>query len=264
MVSRRLGRSLGVDVIPAKTCPLNCIYCEVGRTTRLTLQRKEFVPAREVIREVSNAVEHFPHIDYITFSGSGEPTLNSALGEMISSIKRIISIPVAVLTNGVLLHDREVRAALMDADVVLPSLDAATPVVFRRINRPHPRLNLAEIIDGLIEFRQEYSGKIWLEILFARDVNDSPEEVDRIKEAIGRIKPDRVQIHTVTRPPAERNVEPVSADFLRTVHHRLGEGCEILRSILPLHANGQRSARPRQHQPYQRTQIAEDNDESVC
>ena len=226
--SRRLGLSLGVDIIPPKTCPLNCIYCEVGRTTRLTLLRKEYVPSDAVVREVHDALEGYPHLDHITFSGSGEPTLNSALGLMIAQIKNQTAIPVAVLTNGVLLSEKDVRQDLMKADVVLPSLDAASIEAFHCINRPHPRLNLFRIIDGLIEFRQEYSGKIWLEILFVRGVNDSPQELERLKWAVEMILPDKVQIHTVSRPPAEIGLQPVTLQFLESAREFFGGTTEVI------------------------------------
>jgi wyosine [tRNA(Phe)-imidazoG37] synthetase (radical SAM superfamily) len=226
--SRRLGVSLGVDVLQPKTCPLNCIYCELSRTTRLTLLRDEYVPAAEVIEEVSRALTELPRVDYVTFSGSGEPTLNSALGRMISGIKKQAGVPVAVLTNGVFLFMKEVRDDLLEADIVLPSLDAASVDVFRCINRPHPRLNLFRIIDGLVEFRNEYHGQIWLEILFVKDVNDSLEEVQRLKAAVARIKPDKVQLHTVSRPPAETTVNPVTQDFLHRAQRLFGGRSEVL------------------------------------
>ncbi len=237
--SRRLGVSLGVDIIPSKTCPLNCIYCEVGRTTRLTLLRREYVPSEEVVREVRDALSGLPPPEHVTFSGSGEPTLNSALGRMIAGIKKETSVPIAVLTNGILLSEKEVRKDLLEADVVLPSLDATSIEVFRRINRPHPRLNLFRIIDGLIEFRHEYSGKIWLEILFVKGVNDFPEEVERLKIAVDRIKPDKIQIHTISRPPAEPGVQPVSLGFLGSVREAFGYQCEVVwraPGILPMPA----------------------------
>jgi wyosine [tRNA(Phe)-imidazoG37] synthetase (radical SAM superfamily) len=226
--SRRLGLSLGIDIIPPKTCPLNCIYCEVGRTTRLTLLRKEYVPSEEVVKEVGDALKGFPHLDHITFSGSGEPTLNSALGSMIAGIKKQTSIPVAVLTNGVLLSEKDVRRDLMEADVVLPSLDAASIEAFHCINRPHPRLNLFRIIDGLIEFRQEYPGKIWLEILFVKGVNDSPGELERLKRAVEMIMPDKVQMHTISRPAAELGLQPVTLQFLESTKDFFGGIAEVI------------------------------------
>jgi wyosine [tRNA(Phe)-imidazoG37] synthetase (radical SAM superfamily) len=176
--SRRLGMSLGVDLIPKKVCSLNCVYCEVGKTTNLTLERKEYVSVEAVKAELKHYFNHnsFAVPDYITFSGSGEPTLNIYLGEILQFIKENKpDIPIAVLTNGTLLYKEEVRKSLLQADVVLPSLDAATEPVFKKINRPVKDLNISECIQGLIEFRKEFSNKIWLEIFILPGYNDNIE-----------------------------------------------------------------------------------------
>jgi wyosine [tRNA(Phe)-imidazoG37] synthetase (radical SAM superfamily) len=163
--SRRLGISLGIDLVPMKTCSLNCIYCECGKTTNLTLERREYVPLAEVKAEFLHYLSNHPKPDYITFSGSGEPTLNSLIGEAIRFIRsHETEIPVAVLTNGTLLFDPQVREELKPASMVMPSLDAATDKVFIKINRPHPELTVDRMIDGLIQFRKEFQGLIWLEI----------------------------------------------------------------------------------------------------
>jgi wyosine [tRNA(Phe)-imidazoG37] synthetase (radical SAM superfamily) len=242
VVSRRLGQSLGVDIVPAKTCSLNCIYCEVGKTTRLTLDRREYTPASEVVDEVAEALTCVGEIDFITFSGSGEPALHSSIGVMIRELKKITSIPIAVLTNGTMLYEPEVRRGLMEADVVLPSLDAATPAVFQRINRPHPGLDFQRMIEGLVQFSNEYAGKLWVEILFVRNVNDSPGQVRRMKEILRRVKADKVQIHTVTRSPAEDIARPVSLDFLRRTAHLIGGRSEVLWASSSAHRGGERSA----------------------
>ena len=226
--SRRLGRSLGVDVIPRKTCTLDCVYCELGPTDKRALRRKEYVPLAAVIEEVRTALSAPERIDTITFSGSGEPTLNSSLGTMIHRIKGLTRIPVAVLTNGTLLYLPEVRKDLMEADIVLPSLDAATAKVFERINRPHPRLHLDTIVEGIKIFRKEYRGQLWLEILFVKDVNDVDEEVSALKRLVDEISPDKIQLNTVVRPPAMTDALPVSRSALARICAFLGPKCEII------------------------------------
>jgi wyosine [tRNA(Phe)-imidazoG37] synthetase (radical SAM superfamily) len=230
VLSRRLGYSLGVDVIPVKVCSLNCVYCEVGRTTQLTLERKEYVPAGEVVAEVMSEVQRAGQIDHISFSGSGEPTLNSQLGWMIRSLKNQVSIPVAVLTNGTLLFQKDVREDLNAADVVLPSLDAASPDVFHMVDRPHGRLEIGRIIEGLIQFREEYAGQIWLEILLVKGMNDMPGEIALLRQTIERIRPDKVQLNTVVRPPAEAAVRPLGAAELAAICQQFGPRCEVIAS----------------------------------
>ena len=227
--SRRLGRSLGIDLVPYKICTFDCIYCELGRTTNKTISRLSYVSLEEIQRELEltlSILDKKP--DYITISGSGEPTLNTNIGEIIRKIKEITSTPVAVLTNGSLFSMDEVREGLSEADVVLPSLDAITPALFEYINRPHPSLKIEEIISGLIQFRKQYRGQIWLEILFCRGVNDGREETERFKEVIERIEPDRVQLNTAVRPPAENFVFPLTLDQLKEIRERLGDKAEII------------------------------------
>jgi wyosine [tRNA(Phe)-imidazoG37] synthetase (radical SAM superfamily) len=209
--SRRLGISLGVDIIPFKTCSLDCLYCECGRTTRLTCERQSFFPPRLLLEELKRTLAAIPHLDFITFSGSGEPTLNSDLGWFIAEIKKISAVPLAVLTNGTLLFRTDVRRELLPADVVLPSLDAALAGSFARINQPCAGLDLEGIIAGLETFRGEYAGKIWLEVFILKGVNDSPADIEALRLALLRVKPDKVQLNTLDRPPAYADV--TSADF---------------------------------------------------
>ncbi len=199
--SRRLGMSLGVDLVPKKVCSLDCVYCEVGKTTRLTLERKEYVRFDKVKEELAHYFNSLPDPDYITFSGSGEPTLNTCIKDVLQFIKQNKPhIPVAVLTNGTLLHDKAVQDALMDAYVVLPSLDSATEAGFKKINRPPEALKIESYIQGLIDFRQAFKGKIWLEILILPWYNDTEQELTALKKAIVRIRPDSIQLNTLDRP----------------------------------------------------------------
>ena len=199
--SRRLGISLGVDLVPMKTCTLNCIYCECGESTHLTLERGEYVPFAMVKKELSFYFENNPAPDYITFSGSGEPTLNSRIGDVLDFIKnQIHDIPLAVLTNGTLFYQKQVREDIKGATVIIPSLDSATEKVFRKINRPSPHLKLDTIVQGLIQLRKEYSGKIWLEIFIVPGMNDTEQELTALKQVIEKIEPDQIQLNTLDRP----------------------------------------------------------------
>ncbi|MGE4565096.1 MAG: radical SAM protein, partial [Victivallaceae bacterium] len=162
--SRRLGRSLGIDLIPYKICSYDCIYCQLGRTTTKTMTRREYLPIDEIIAGIERKLKETCEFDYITLSGSGEPTLHSGLGVLIEAIKKLTRKPLAVITNGSLLKDAAVRAELMAADVVMPSLDAGTQEYFETVNRPCPGLLLDDVVDGLAHFSREFKGKLWLEV----------------------------------------------------------------------------------------------------
>lgn len=220
--SRRLGYSLGVDILPYKTCTLDCVYCQLGPSPRTRLRRGDFVPVAAVLDEIEAAVASGKRIDTITFSGSGEPTLNRSLGRLIRGIKRFTKLPVTVLTNGTLLYRRDVREALAAADVVVPSLDAATPALFRRVNRPHPRLTFDRLLEGLRLFRRDYKGRIWLEVMLVKGVNDSPAHIRRLKKIVDEIRPDRVDLTTPVRPPAEAWAAPLSAPELERIGREIG------------------------------------------
>lgn len=227
--SRRLGRSLGMDLIPFKTCTFDCIYCDLGRTKDKTTLRQSFVPLEEILKELELTLSTLKkEPDFITLSGSGEPTLNKNIGEIIRGVKEITSIPTAVLTNGSLLFLDEVRKDLLEADVVLPSLDAITPTLFKYINRPASSLKNEEIISGLIQFRRQYRGQIWLEVLFCRGVNDGHEEVEKFKGVIERVQPDRVQLNTPFRPPAEEFAFPLTLVQLEEIRKQLGSKAEMI------------------------------------
>lgn len=210
--------SLGVDLIPHKICSLNCVYCECGRTSKLTLERKEYVPVKDVFSELKDFFNNNPDPEYITFSGAGEPTLHSQIGEVLGFLKELRpQIPLAVLTNGSLLSDAEVREELMQADLVLPSLDAATDAAFRKINRPVRNLSVAQYIRGLIDFRKAFKGKIWLEILILPGYNDDRQNIDALKEAVLQIKPDRIQLNTLDRPGTVEDLRAASGEELQEI-----------------------------------------------
>jgi len=216
--SRRLGLSLGIDLVPYKFCSMNCLYCEAGRTTCLTTERREYVPVDEVLAEIGDYLNHNPHIDYLTFSGAGEPTLHSKVGEIINFLKKNYSrYKIAMITNSSLLWNNDLRRELLAADMILPSLDAATEATFRKINRPDESLKLQQIIEGLIAFRENYQGKMWLEIFFIPGINDSEEELSKFVEIVELIKPDEVQLNSLDRPGTESWVTPMSREKLESI-----------------------------------------------
>ncbi len=218
--SRRLGRSLGVDLVPFKTCTYDCAYCQLGRTTNKTVVRKPYVPAEDVMSELERRLSQGVHPDYITLSGSGEPTLNSEIGKVVEAIKHRTGIPIAVLTNGSLLWMKEVRGELLMADVVMPSLDAARPNTFEAINRPHPDIEFSKMLQGLIDFRREYRGKIWLEIFLAKGINDGETELNELIRMAELISPDRIDLNTAVRPPADNSVKALTAAELESIASR--------------------------------------------
>jgi len=222
--SRRLGRSLGVNPIPFKTCNYNCVYCQLGRTSPLLNHRQAFFPPGEVLQEIQHALEmHVGEIDYVTLVGEGEPTLYQNLGDVIAQTKRMTPLPMAVITNGSLLHRDEVQQELVPADVVIPSLDAADRETWKKVNRPHGRLDLEEIIEGLVRFRHMFHGQLWVEVMLVKGINDQEESLQAIRRALDRIAPDEIHLNIPVRPPAEGWVEPADAEGLVRAHVLLGE-----------------------------------------
>ena len=227
--SRRLGQSLGIDLVPHKVCTYDCIYCQIGKTTEKTLQRKEYVPEKEVLQELRAFLnEAGSSVDYLSLGGSGEPTLHSKIRSIIKGIKEITPIPVAVITNGSLLWKKKVREDLLQADVILPSLDAVSQEIFEKINRPSPRLSVERVIEGLIEFRKVYKGQIWLEILLCKEVNDTPEELRKMKEVVEQVQPDLIHLNTVVRPPSEDWVKPLSQEEMENIRGFFGERASVI------------------------------------
>jgi wyosine [tRNA(Phe)-imidazoG37] synthetase (radical SAM superfamily) len=212
VLSRRLGLSLGVDLLRHKTCNLDCVYCELGRTRCLTAERERFVPRERVLSEIKQ--RSLDSFDFLTFAGSGEPTLSKDLGEIIEKARELVGAPLAVITNSTLFSSPSVRREVSLADVVLPSLDAATQSTFRAINRPAAGLRIEGVIEGLQRFRGEYGGEIWLEVMLAKHVND--QEAELIAQAAESISPDRIQLNTVVRPPAEP-VEPLGEEEMEKI-----------------------------------------------
>jgi len=222
--SRRLGKSLGIDPIPLKTCNWNCVYCQLGRTAPLTLERGEYLPRHEILAEVKRAlaVQRLGEVDWVTFVGSGEPTLHIGLGWMIRQVKENTDLPVAVITNGALLHLSEVREELSAADAVLPTLDAGNAWLYRQINRAAPRFTFNQLIEGLYLFRKEFSGKLWIEVMLIKDMNDTEGALQEIARWLASLKPDQVHITLPVRPPAEAGIRPSDAAGLERAQSLIG------------------------------------------
>lgn len=234
--SRRLGQSLGIDPVPLKTCNWNCIYCQLGRTRPLRIERRYNFSVLEILSEVRKALDsHDPgEIDWVTFVGSGETTLHAGIGEMVRGVKAMTDIPVAVITNGSLLYMPEVRYELKSADAVMPSLDAGNPVLYRRINRPHPSLTFERLTNGLIAFRKMYQKNLWIEIMLIGGVNDTEDALQEIAGWLEKIQPDEVHVVQPTRPPAEAWVRPPDVEGLERAKKILGAATKIM---LPAQGN---------------------------
>lgn len=231
--SRRLGQSLGIDPIPLKTCNWNCVYCQLGRTVPLVNARRAYVPVDEVLREVGEALarQQTGTVDWVTFVGSGEPLLHNGIGSLIGGVKAQTDLPVAVITNGSLLHLEEVRKELAQADAVLPALDAGTPTLYHKLNRPHPDIAFEYLVDGLVAFREVYQGKMWLEVMLVRDWNDSSIALNDIATIVRQIRPDAVHINIPDRPPAEPWVQFPNQAGLARAKAILGEVSHVLTPV---------------------------------
>lgn len=229
--SRRLGLSQGIDLLSTKTCNFDCVYCEIGHTSIHTCERQEYTPTAEILAEIDTLLSRedlAKPIDVFTITATGEPTLHTGLGEIIRHIKKKTGKPVAVLTNGAMLHRADVRQELAEADIVIPSLDAARPQSFRKVDRPAGCVDLSEIIDGLATFCREFSGQVWLEVMLVRNLNDQADDITALNEAIKRIKPHRVQLNTVVRPPLESFAEPLTHEELTAIARQLPGNVEII------------------------------------
>ena len=216
--SRRLGISLGVDLVPHKVCSLNCVYCEVGKTTNLTIERQEYIPLNDILTELKNYLDEKPDLDYITFSGAGEPLLHNGIGKVISFIKdNYPQYKLALLTNSTLLYDKDVRNEILGIDLLLPSLDAVSEKIFKKLNRPNSKLDNNKIIEGLIEFRRSFKGIIWLEVFIVPGLNDNETELELLNKTIIDISPDQVQLNTLDRPGTESWIEPITKNRMEKI-----------------------------------------------
>ena len=231
--SRRLGRSLGIDIVPYKVCSFDCIYCQLGRTTTKTLERKEYIPLDEIIADFELRLAEDCEFDYITLSGSGEPTLYSKIGELIEAIKNRSSKPLAVLTNGSLLWKPEVRDSILGADLVLPSLDAGNQRSFELINRPCEGLDFEQVVDGIEKFTRIFKGKTWLEVFLLSGICDPYVEAKAIAERVKRISPSVTQLNTVARPPCESYALPVSRKSMEQLAWLFPAPVEIIADFSP-------------------------------
>jgi wyosine [tRNA(Phe)-imidazoG37] synthetase (radical SAM superfamily) len=228
VLSGRLGRSLGLDLLGARICSMNCVYCESGPLERMTLSRAPYVPAAALLAELraweaGRVKRGEPLPDVVTLGGMGEPTLNSEMPQIIEGVRSTLpGVPVAVLTNASLMTDPSVRAELARADMVLPSLDSLVPEEFARVNRGHPGLDPASIAGGVLAFRRESAAKLYLEVLLSAGVNDSARNLELLTEYCGQLKPDRVDVVTLSRPGTEAWARPVDAATLARWREALG------------------------------------------
>ncbi len=220
--SRRLGNSLGISPIPRKVCNYSCIYCQLGRTDKMTGERKEFFKKEDILKEFKEYLKDSNKFDVITIVGEGEPTLYLKLGELIKDVKKLTSKPVAVITNGALLHDKNVRKELCEADIVLPSIDGYDEETSKIIDRPLGTIKFDEELQGLIEFSKEYTGQLWLEIMLVEGINSDKNSIEAFKEILKKINYDRVYINTPVRPPAEDYVKSVGKEIIEYAVKELG------------------------------------------
>lgn len=216
---------MGINIVPYKVCSYDCVYCEVGKTTKLTVKRESFFSPEEIFQEFCDYIDKVGRLDYVTFSGSGESTLNKDIGFLIDRVKDETDKPIAILTNGSLLWMDEVKHDLKNADLIIPSLDAVSENIFKMVNRPHPSLNINKVIEGIKDFTQSFKGRVWVEILFVRGMNDTEDEIRRLAEAINVINPFRVQLGTVIRPGIEDYALPVSSSKLDGIKKEMVKLC---------------------------------------
>lgn len=227
--SRRLGLSLGIDPLNCKSCNLNCVYCELGSTVRYVSSRKVFVETEELLKEIREYFTAGGKADFLTFSGSGEPTLALNLGDLIDAVKKEFGLPVALITNTTLFSDLAVRTDAMKADVILPSIDAACEEAFFKTDRPHPSLKLADILEGFREFCAGYGGRIWAEVLLVKGLNDTKENLEKLAEYFAQIGSiEKIQVNTVVRARAEDYAEPLTPEEMRRAAVLLGPRAEVI------------------------------------
>ncbi len=226
--SRRLGRSLGLEMVPRKVCSFDCIYCEVGKTTTLTCDRREYTPFEEIRDSIEIAKLVETDIDVLTFTGSGEPTLNSKFLDAVMLAKKSLQKPIAVLTNSSLLSEEDILKACSILDIVLPSLDSAIEESFRLINQPAGCVDLKNIISSLFELRSRMKGEMWLEVLLVKGINDSERDINELKRILKDLNPHKVQLNTVVRPGATAKAKPLTYEELEKIAQFLGDNAEVI------------------------------------
>ena len=227
VLSKRLGNSLGIDVIPHKTCSYNCIYCQLGSEENTITDLTNYYSVDEIIYELKEALLNNKNIDYITFTGSGEPTLYKDLKKLIYEIKQITDIPVCIITNGSLLYKQEMRSNLLLADLIIPSLDAGNEETFKLIDNPNKEIDFNKMVEGLIEFKKVFKGEYWLEIFLLKGINDNEDELDDIIKIVKKIKPDRIQLITATRRVANEKAKALSDEELKKIKKYFNSKCDI-------------------------------------
>ena len=224
--------SLGITLTPYKICSFSCVYCQLGKTINTTSERREYIPIQEIINELKvwlqNNILEAKDLNYITLSGSGEPTLNIKIGQLILEIKKITAVPVAVITNASLLNVALVRQALSYTDLIIPSLDAVTPEIFTKVDRPKEGINVEDIINGLIGLRKEFKGKIWLEVMLIKGINDNLAHIRKLKDIMLKINPDKIHLNSPVRATAEDNILATDKKKLEKFKEILGDKCEII------------------------------------
>jgi len=260
--SRRFGRSLGVDLTPMKTCSLDCIFCQLGPTPRPTLLRREYVPTAKVISELRQWHQAGGQADYITLSGSGEPTLHSRFGEVLGFIRKEMPFPSVLLSNGTLFGRPEVREAAQNADIVKLSLSAWDDISFQQLNRPHSGIHLEEMVKGMRTFRKMYTGKIWLEVFLIHGLNTSSRAIEQIARKAATIAPDTIHLNTAVRPPAEASVQPLTREAMEAIAPRFQPPASIIagfpkHSGVKIKANEQQILEMLRRRPCTGRQIAE-------
>lgn len=220
--SRRLGRSLGISPIPKKTCNYSCVYCQLGRTNKMTNMRQEFFPLEDILSEFDEYLKDEDKFDVVSVVGEGEPTLYSRLGDLIKGLKERTSKPVAVITNSALMYDPQVRKDLMEADIVLPSLDSCDEETWHKVDRPYGRLVYNDVFDGLIQFTKEYKGQIFMELMLMDGINDDDLSLQKFHDIYKNLHYDKLYINTPVRPPAESYVSVSSPETIQKAVELLG------------------------------------------
>jgi len=233
--SRRFGRSLGVDLTPYKTCSLDCVFCQLGRTTKKTVAREEYIPMTGILGELKEWLKRDGKADYITLSGSGEPTLHSRFGEVLEFVYKNSTIPALLLTNGTMLQLPEVQDAAACADVVKVSLSAWGQASYRWVNRPHPKLRFDDLVEGQKAFRAKFKGELWIEVFLVGGMNSLPAEVRKIAAIAEEIGPDRIQLNTAVRPPAEDFATALSTERMSELSHLFHPTAEVIAEFSATH-----------------------------